>query len=264
VVATPPANEAALSKLEAFVANGGSLFVDPNAILTTASLAARWHSLLGIKSAKRGEHPGTYYTASGRMAKGLPDMAHYVHAPGLELKPATGSKVLARMKTPPFVRSREHFYGHFHGPDILDAGAALVSSHDGRVITFAQPLLAAYLHTGYHAHRALLRNAFGKLLPERLLRTDAPGQLEITLGKKDGKLVLQMLPFIADRRDRNSFESLNEPIPIGGFSITLADGTKAAKIRNPITGQELKFRKTTLGLRFRPKPVREHTLLVIE
>jgi hypothetical protein len=108
-----------------------------------------------------------------------------------------------------------------------------------------------------------LRNAFEKLLPERLLRTNAPGQLEITLGKKDGKLVLQMLPFIADRRDRNSFESLNEPIPIGGFSITLADGTKAAKIRNPITGQELKSRKTKQGLRFRPKPVREHTLLVL-
>jgi hypothetical protein len=37
-----------------------------------------------------------------------------------------------------------------------------------------------------------------------------------------------------------------------------------AKISNPITGQELKSRKTTQGLRFRPKPVREHTLLVIE
>jgi hypothetical protein len=105
---------------------------------------------------------------------------------------------------------------------------------------------------------------FEKLLPERLLRTDAPGQLEITLGKKNGKLVLQMLPFIADRRDRNSFESLNEQIPIGGFSITLSVDHEIAKIRNPITGQELKSRKTTQGLRFRPKPVREHTLLVIE
>ncbi|MFN6043906.1 MAG: hypothetical protein ACK49I_00385 [Verrucomicrobiota bacterium] len=264
VVATPPANEAALGKLEAFVANGGSLFVDPNAILTTAPFAARWHVLLGIKSAKHGAHPGTYYTASGRMAKGLPDMAHYVHAPGLELKLATGSKVLARMKTPPFARSREHFYGHFHGPDILDAGVAIISSQDGRVITFAQPLLAAYLHTGYHVHRTLLRNAFEKLLPERMLRTDAPGQLEITLGKKNGKLVMQMLPFIADRRDRNSFESLNEPIPIGGFSITLSLGSEIAKIHDPITGSEVKFRKATQGLRFRPKPVREHTLLVIE
>jgi hypothetical protein len=69
---------------------------------------------------------------------------------------------------------------------------------------------------------------------------------------------------IADRRDRNSFESLNEQIPIGGFSITLSADHEIAKIRNPITGQELKSRTTTQGLRFRPKPVREHTLLVIE
>ncbi|MEI6337550.1 MAG: hypothetical protein WCQ57_03080 [Verrucomicrobiota bacterium] len=264
VVATAPANEAALGKLEVFAANGGSLFVDPNAILTTASFAARWHAFLGIKSAKQGEHPGTYYTASGRMAKGLPEMAHYVHAPGLELTPATGSKVLARMKTPPFVRSRVHFYGHFHGPDILDAGAALISSQDGRVLTSAQPLLAAYLQTGYHAHRTLLSNVFEKLLPKRLLRTDAPGQLEITLGKKDGKLVLQMLPFIADRRDRNSFESLNEPIPIGGFSITLADDPAIGKIHNPLTAREVKLSRTSRGVRFRPAAIREHTVLVAE
>jgi hypothetical protein len=198
------------------------------------------------------------------MAKGLPDMAHYVHAPGLELKPATGSKVLARLKTPPFVRSREHFYGHFHGPDILDAGAAMISSQEGRVLTFAQPLLAAYLHTGYHAHRTLLRNVFQKLLPQRLLRTNAPGQLEITLGKKDGKMVLQMLPFIADRRDRNSFESLNEPIPIGGFSITLTSGPQVRRIYDPLSGREVNFRKTTRGMSFRPPPVREHQLLIAE
>ncbi len=264
VVATPPSTEAELNKLEAFVAAGGSLLVDPNAIRTAAPFAARWHALIGVKSANPCEHPGTFYSVSGRFAKGLPDMAHYVHAPGLALKPATGAKVLARMRTPPFVRSREHFYGHFHGPDMLDAGPAVISSQDGRVVTLAQPLLAAYLQTGYHAHRTLLRNVFEKILPQRLLRTDAPGQLEITLGRKDGKLVLQMLPFIADRRDRNSFESLNEPISVNGFSIIIDNGPEVAKIYDPLTGREVKFRKTNQGVRFRPRPVCEHTLLVIE
>jgi len=83
-------------------------------------------------------------------------------------------------------------------------------------------------------------------------------------GNKNGKLVLQILPFIADRSDRNSFDSLNEPIPIGGFSITLAAGLEIERILNPITAQELKFRKTAQGVRFRPKPVRKHTLLVLE
>ncbi len=263
IVSTPPITEAALDKLEAFVTGGGSLLVDPNAILTAASFAARWHALLGVKSATPSEHPGSYYSVEGRLARGLPDMAHYVHAPGLEIKPATGSKVLARLKTPPFVRNRAHFYGHFHGPDIVEAGAAMISAKDGRIITFAQPLLAAYLSTGYHAHRTLLRNVFEKLLPQRLLRTNAPGQLEITLGEKDGAIVLQMLPFTADRRDRNSFESLNDPLPIGGFSITLAEGLKIEKIHDPMTGHELKFRKSSRAIRFSPKPVREHTLLVI-
>jgi len=264
VVATPPASEEALSKLEAFVADGGTLLVDPRAVVATAPFAGRWQTILGIQDATRGEHPGTYYSTSGRMAKGLPGMAHYVHSAALELKPMCSSKVLAGMKTPPFARSREQFYGHFHGPDMLDAGAAVISSQDGRVVTLAQPLFASYLQTGYHAHRTLLRNVFEKLLPQRLIRTDAPGQLEITLGKKDGRIILQMLPFTADRRDRNSFESVNDPIAIGGFFITLCARMTVERIRDPIADCEVKFRTTSRGVRFRPKPAFEHTLLVLE
>jgi len=61
-----------------------------------------------------------------------------------------------------------------------------------------------------------------------------------------------------------SFESLNEVIPISGFSITLSAEHEVTKIRNPISGQELKSGKTTRGLRFRTKPVRKHTLRVLE
>jgi hypothetical protein len=191
-------------------------------------------------------------------------MAHYVHAPGLVLEPARGTKVLAAARTGPFPRSRESFYGHFHGPDTQDAGPAVAAAHGGRIVVLAQPLPAAYLKTGYHAHRTLLRNLLGGLLPNRIIRTDAPGQLEITVGEKDGRLVVQMLPFIADRRDRNSFESLNEEIPIGGFSITLSTRSDAGRIYYPVSGREVKFQRKSGSIKFRPRPVSEHTLLVVE
>ena len=87
---------------------------------------------------------------------------------------------------------------------------------------------------------------------------------QITVGVKDGATVIQMLPFIADRRDRNSFESLNEAIPIGGFSVTLPDSSKVQRIYDPLSGRDVKFRVTSRGVTFRPRPVSKHTLTIVE
>ena len=264
VVASPPVSEDELIKLEAFVENGGRLLIDSRAVLTPAPFAARWFALLGLKGATASDYPGSFYIAERALAEGLPEMAHYVHAPGLVLEPARGSKVWAMARTSSFPRSREHFYGHFHGPDTQDAGPAVVATRSEKVVILAQPLFAAYLAVGYHAHRTILRNLLGRLLPRRIVRTNAPGQLEITVGKKDGHLIIQMLPFIADRRDRHSFESLNEDIPIGGFFLTLDASANVRRIYDPLSGKDVKFRVKSNGMRFRPRPVREHTLLVVE
>jgi len=264
VVASPPVSEGELIKLEAFVENGGRLLIDSRAVLTTAPFGARWLAFLGLKGATASAYPGSFYTAERPLAKGLPEMAHYVHSPGLVVEPARGSKVWARARTSPFPRSREHFYGHFHGPDTHDAGPAVVATRSGKVVVLAQPLFAAYLAVGYHAHRTMLRNVLARLLPRRIVRTNAPGQLEITVGKKDGHLIIQMLPFIADRRDRHSFESLNEYLPIGGFSLTLNTDATVRRIYNPLSQKESNFRTTSGGAKFRPQAVREHTLLVAE
>jgi len=264
VLARPPATEEGFEKLRGFVTGGGSLLVDSGAVITEAPFAARWLDFLGLKSTAPSAHPGSFYSACKPLAKGLPEMAHYVHAPGLVLEPARGTKVLATARTGPFPRSRGNFYGHFHGPDIQDAGPAVVAAHGGSVVVLAQPLPATYLKTGYHVHRRLLRNILDGLLPNRIIRTDAPGQLEISVGEKDGRFIVQMLPFIADRRDRDSFESLNEEIPISGFSITLETRSGTGRIYDPVSGREVKFQQKSGRIKFRPRPVREHALLVVE
>lgn len=264
VVVRSPATEEEFEKLRDFVSKGGRLLIDSGAVIATAPFAARWLEFLGLKSAAPSAHPGSFYSASKRIGKGLPEMAHYVHAPGLHLEPVRGAKVLATARTSHFPRSRENFYGHFHGPDTLDAGPAVLAAQEMRVIVLAQPLPAAYLKTGYHAHRTLLRNLLRDLLPKRIVVTDAPGQLEITIGEKGGRLVVQMLPFIADRRDRNSFESLNEEIPIGGFSISLETRFDVARIFDPFSARDVRFQRKPKRIKFCPHPVREHTLLVIE
>ncbi len=264
VVAKTPMNDAELEKLERFVSDGGALLVDSGAVIPAPFLRERWFALLGIEEAGPSEFPGSFYVPGKQLAKGIPEMAHYVHEAGLTLRSAPESVVWAQARVSPFPRNREHFYGHFHGPDAQDTGPAVTAARGGRVIVFAQPLFAAYLMTGYHVHKTLLSNVLRRILPKRIVTTNAPSQMEITVGRKDGRTVVQLLPFITDRRHRHSFESINEQIPIGGFTITLATGAPVTRIHDPISGKELKFTMTKNGVRFRPRPVAGHTLLLVE
>jgi len=263
VVLAAPANAAELTRLAAFVADGGHLLLDPAALQVAPDLRGAWFALAGLAEARESVFPGSFYVVSApALATGVPSMAHYVHAPGLELTPAPGATVLAGQRVSPFPRDRAHFYGHFHGPDVADAGPAVLEN--GRVTTFAQPLFAAYLLTGYWVHRQLLDSLVRRALPLPLVTTDAPGLLEITLGERDGRLVLQALPFVADRRHRYSFESVNEAIPIGPTQFSVRVPRPCRCVWNPVTVAELPSSYSDGVVSFTLPATSEHTLVVID
>ncbi len=255
-----------IDKLEVFVTGGGTLIVDANGILAPESIAQRWNEFIGVTSAKISEHPGSFYrTLDPAIGAGLPDMANYVHAPGVEIESAEGSEVLARVINSPCVRSREHFYGHFHGADMVEAGPAItsVTRGAGKVIVLSQAIFAAYLNTGYHAHRTLLSNILSAAIPDTLIKTDAPTIMEITAGKKGGRTVLQFLSFIADRRHRYSFESINEPIP-QSITVELRTDKPITRLFEPISGQKITFSETATGIKFTTPPVVGHLMILVE
>jgi hypothetical protein len=255
-----------IDKLEAFVTGGGTLIVDANGILAPDSVAARWRQFIGVESAKMSEHPGSFYRLiDPDLAAGVPDMANYAHAPSVEIRAAAEAIEHARAIHSPCVRSREHFYGHFHGPDMVETGPAIISvaRGAGRVVVLAQALFAAYLNTGYHAHRTLLHNIFNLAMPERLVTTDAPTIMEITAGKKGGRMVLQFLGFVADRRHRYSFESANETIPLAA-TVELRTDKPVTRLFEPISGQKITFSETQNGIKFTTPPVVGHLMVLVE
>ena len=122
----------------------------------------------------------------------------------------------------------------------------------------------AYLNTGYHVHRTVMHNLINNALQDKIIETNAPSIVEITVGYKDNRTILQCVAFAADRRRRYSFESLNEPIPIRNINIRLRTEKRINRLYNPISGQELDFVSGANDISFIIPEVIDHLLLVGE
>jgi len=254
-------------KISAFVENGGSLLLDAAGLLAAGPLATRWLEFLGLDSAAWSEHPGSYYRVlDASLEAGVPPMANYAHAPSVAARTGPDAQELARTWYPPCVRSREAFYGHFHGCESEEAGPAVyeVARGRGRIIVCTQAIFTAWLQTGYHAHRTLLTNVLRRLMPEPIVITDAPGIFEITVGKKDGAYVLQALPFVADRRHRFSFESVNEAVPIGPTRLAVRLPATCLRVWNPVTGETFAHDHDGGRVIFTLPAISEHAVVVME
>ena len=142
---------------------------------------------------------------------------------------------------------------------------ALRKRGKGTVIVITPSLFYSYMKSGNPHHITLIRNILDAYFPQgkRILKTNAPGIVEISLSRKDGKLILQAVPFISGRRDMDSFETLNDPINITGVKVWLKEVNKINKIHDPIKNRDLKFVRQGNNVIFKLPPFSEHFLAVI-
>ncbi len=265
-------DRAFVERVAEFVARGGTLVVSGYGLNPIdADAREAWQHLLGVTGFARSEHAGEFYLLTDLRAASddLPAMHHYLHVPALDATFRGDVEVLATSWRSATVRSRAHHYGHFHGPADHEAGPALgvAAIGAGRALLIGPQLFTAYLHTSYYAHRLLFRNLLEHFHPAelRVLRTDAPSVVELALGEKDGRLILQAQPFITERRDRGSFESIcDDPIPLRGISVELCDTGGRTQARNPLTGEAIPAKVTGAGLRLTLPDFHEHLLIVVE
>lgn len=271
VIGHGPLPAAFVARVETFVRQGGVALVTGYGLgLDGQSGVDAWHRLIGVTTATLSGHDGEFYEATARKAQSaeLPAMPNYVHCRAIDAEFATDAKALAAAWRSPCVRTRDQHYGHFHGPALTPAGTAVAVRKlgDGCFILIRPQLTAAYLKTGYAAHRALVRNLLAACLPvaRRVLRTNAPSLVEFSVGHKDGRTIVQALPFVSDRRHISSFESANEAITFHGIWVELPQVKELRRACDPISGKPLRTRLTRHGLRIGLPPFAEHQLVVVE
>jgi len=258
-------------RVSRFVEEGGWAFVGAHALWPEdEKVRETWCALIGVRSFGFSDHEGEFYEATDPRVAGdpIPDMPHRVHLRAVDAEFADDVEPLARGWRSPNARSREKFYGHYFGPASAETTAAVAVRPVGKggVILIRPQLLAAYLRTGYFVHRALVAKLLDAFLPEqrRVLRTNAPSLVELAFGRKDGRYILQALPFVADRRDRSSFESTNEAIAFSGIWVDIPPVGDVKRVHDPVAGRDLSWEKVEGRVRVQLPPFSEHLLVVIE
>jgi len=210
-------DEAGRRKVQAFLAKGGRLLASHR-----SGLAPDGNGFvlpeLGVRLVGELEYSPDYIEAVGPLAAGVRPTQHVMYDRGLKVE-AVGGETLARIWKPYFNRTWEHFTSHQHAPaerPTGDPGAV----RSGPCIYFAHPVFTSYGAHGAEALRTMLRNAIDLLLPDRMVRTNAPSTAQISVMRQPdaGRTVVHVLHYIPEPR-YTKLQLVVERLPI--FDITL-------------------------------------------
>jgi hypothetical protein len=254
---------ALLDKLRAYLEGGGALLASYRSGLNPAKEAFVLDALgVGLK----GKAPfSPDFIRPGRaIGAGLPAVEHVMYLEGLEVETRAGSEVLAEAVVPYFNRTWEHFLSHRHTPSSGKVGYPAIV-RKGKAIYFAHPVFTQYNRNAPYWCKRLVLNALDLLLPDPLLRVEAPSTAIATLNEqsREKRRVLHLLHYVPERR--GEFDVIEDVIPIANVRCSVrADGGRVSKVLTAPEGKDLPF--TTRGgrIEFVVPEVRGHQMIAIE
>ncbi|MEM3553844.1 MAG: beta-galactosidase, partial [Candidatus Bathyarchaeia archaeon] len=144
------------------------------------------------------------------------------------------SQVLANVVVPYFNRTHKHFCSHRHTPSSGKAGYPGII-RNGRAIYFIHPIFTQYYKNAPLWCKKLFLNALDMLLPEPLVRAEAPSTVLVTLNEQtvENRWVLHLLHYIPERRGQD-FDIIEDLIPLFNLKISIRVPRKVkAVIRVP-------------------------------
>jgi hypothetical protein len=252
--------DAALSaRLMNHIAQGGRVLLAGVSPLTSASAELR--QAAGVAA----HAPATYATPFFRYDRsvvgdvGESDLVCYDGS--LELTPAQGARVPARLVAPYFQRSWDRFCGHSQSPPDrrLDAAPAALTARAGAT---GFDLFAAYARHGQAHIRRLARALIDGLMPDPLVKGAMPSHAEVSLTRLGSRTIVHVLSYAPQRRTPD-LDIVEEPTPIvGGMLSVRADRVSGVSVQPE--GRAVPFNHAAGYVSFEVNSTRGHDLFVID
>lgn len=202
---TTTVDETLRAALRGYLAQGGALILSGRAGLTAQGEPVLEEQ--GVRGCGPSPFSHTFLRPAAAVADGIPNYDHVTYESGPRIRPAGAAEPLVGVVEPYFERHFARFSGHSYTPPAhVSPYSAVV--RNGRVITFALPILGTYGRHAVPAHRRLLGNCIDLLLPAPLLRAPgAPSLLETSVVRAGTRTVVHLLCFARERRS----ESFDQP-----------------------------------------------------
>ena len=141
-----------------------------------------------------------------------------------------GATVLARLGVPLFERTPEHWTSHSYAP-LRERTDYALAWHRGRLGGLGFDVGSDHLSTGYWVYAEVFGAVLDAVLPERLVRADLPGPVEISLTRqrtdKGPRTLVHLVPSFAERRWGSRLETYAAPV-------TLADVVLSVDLDHPV------------------------------
>ena len=173
------------------------------------------------------------------------DFALYDGADRWQVQPGDGVTVLGTLSEPVVKRPPDAF--PYSAPERETDFATIVQA--GSLVACSFGLGTAYFEHGYWIYRELLGRVLERLLPEPLVRTDAPQSAEVTVthqaatADRGARWIVHVVNFSPLRRSLRSVEFLEDPIPLHDVGVALALERPLARAFEARTGAELPFER---------------------
>ncbi len=258
-----PVNEALARKLETYVAEGGAVIASHRSGLDPTG--QRFASeAFGVDFIGEAPFSPDFLVPRGAMAEGLSEEAYVMYLRGLEVCPRSDAETLAQVSVPYFNRTFQHFCSHRHTPSSREIGYPGIVRR-GQVVYLAHPVF-----TQYHANAPLwckhvVLNAVALLLPDLLLRVEAPSTVLATVNAQDAenRWVVHLLHYIPERRGRD-FDVLEDVIPLYDVPVALRAPRPVAEVRRVPEDAALPCETGDGYVRFTVPKIAGHCMLAVQ
>ncbi|HLL88153.1 MAG TPA: beta-galactosidase trimerization domain-containing protein [Tepidisphaeraceae bacterium] len=233
--------DAALAKkLSAYVKAGGALLCTG-----TSGLSADGTQVvlpeLGVKPAGLSPFSVTYLRFGKEVGQGVPPSDHVMYERGVRVTPAAGTQVVCKIVEPYFERTWEHFSSHAQTPGDK-ASKFAAATVNGKVAYVAFPMFSAYGNHGNYPYRLLVRNLIDRLLPDPVLRVQAPTSTEATVARQaDPKRTIVHLLQYAPERRAGQLDIVEDVVPLHDVPVSLNLAKKPARVYLAPEGTDVEF-----------------------
>jgi hypothetical protein len=250
-------------KLARYLRAGGAVLATHKAGLTPAGDRFALPAF-GVRRVGDAPFSPDFIVPRGPLAAGLPPTEHVLYQRGLEVRPARGATVLARVNVPYFNRTGEHFCSHRHTPSAGRADYPAAVRH-GRVVYFAHPLFGQYAANAPLWCKRLVANALGLLMPNPLLRSNAPSAAMLTLNAQPAanRWVLHVLHYVPERRGQD-FDTIEDVVPLHNVRVSVRDDLGIRSARLAPDGRALRFRRKDGRVEFTIPEVNGYQVVALE
>lgn len=263
-------DEALTDRLRAYLRDGGAVIASHDA-LRIAGTSELWAGDLGLTYEGESPFVPSYLTLAPGFGDGLPAYEYALYDGSARWRPVQGSSedAPARLGEPLFQRGPAHYTSHAQTPfDHLTDYAAVAQS--GRLAAVAFPMGSSYYRHGYWIYREVFQRLVRAVLPEPLVRTNAPISSEVSVTHQQGgadhpaRWMVHLVNFSANRRAPEHLEYYEDPVPLHDVYVELALDAPVTRAYTAADGADVPLRQTDHGWRVEVPRVDVSAIVVLE